>query len=677
MALLTAFYGLIVFLAAFLLFLAEPMAARQLLPVLGGSAAVWTTCLVFFQAALLAGYAYADWLARLKAQKQAVLHIVLLGLALALLGVHVHPNPAAATWYPELTVFWLLSAIVGVPFFALASTSPLLQAWYSRMLRREPPYRLFALSNAGSLLALAAYPAVIEPYSTLQSQTRAWSTSFFFFAALCGGLAWALRNYPETSEPMLAHKAVPLRLRALWLLLPACSSLLLCAITNHMSQNVAAIPLLWVLPLIAYLLSYMVAFYGPNAYPRWMVLRLTMFSLGVAGYLLYDSRRHLPVQIAVPVFCVLLFLLCWFCHGELYRLRPDARTLTSFYLHIAAGSALGACFAGVVAPVIFRANYELIWGLVLTALLALAVTWQSGWLVRAACAAAVCALVWVGVEEARAWRQDTLVQLRSFYGTLRVTQTHWPPDADTVRTLYHGTIQHGAQFYGGGLRMQPTSYYGANSGAGLAMRLCCSGQAKRVGVVGLGTGTLAAYGRPGDVIRFYELDPLVLRLARNLFTYLRETPAQTDVILGDARASLARETPQRYDVLVLDAFSGDAVPVHLLTAEAIRLYRRHLKPDGILAFNVSSQYLDLAPVLAREAQQAGMKAILVHSSADEKHGLFVADWVLLTTNTRFLSEPEVAARAQPVEMNPRVSLWTDQESSLLPTLKWQPPFLTR
>jgi hypothetical protein len=674
MALLTFLYACVVFLSAFLLFLVQPMVAKQLLPVLGGSAAVWITCLVFFQAVLLLGYAYADFaVTRLRPRAQALMHVTLLAAALTTLGLRIRTSQWAATWHPMLTVFTLLSLIIGLPYLSLSTTTPLLQAWYTGSFRATWSFRMFSLSNAGALLALLLYPTVIEPYITLKTQTRGFSTGFFLFAVLCGGIAWSVRQtLPDRSPRVEPAETVTPQRKALWLLLPGCSSLLLCAFTSHISQNVAAIPLLWILPLSAYLLSFIVAFHSQQAYPRWLMVRLAACTLGILGYLLHDVHGNLPVQISVPLYCLCLFVLCFFFHGELYRLRPATGSATGFYVLLSLGSALGALFVGVLAPNIFRANYELAIGLVLSAVLALAMMWNFGIIARIFWAALAAWLVWVGVAQARAWQQNTLVQLRSFYGTLRVTETHWPPLAGTTRTLYHGTIQHGVQFYANGMRTQPLSYYAPSSGLGLALRLCCRGRTKRVGIVGLGAGTIAAYGQPGDTFRFFEIDPLVERIARELFTYLRDTPARTDVVLGDARFSINRDNSGPYDVLALDAFSGDAVPIHLLTQQALALYRKHLAPDGILAFHISSQYLDLEPVLARAAQQAGMHAVTVHSAGDENQGIFNADWVLLTNDEAFLSQPEVARAVQPAQMRNNVNLWTDDYSGILPILKWQP-----
>jgi spermidine synthase len=684
-------FAVVIFLSAFLLFMVEPMAAKQLLPIVGGSAAVWTTCLVFFQVALLAGYAYAHWLGSCcHLRVQARIHAAALLVALLLLGLQLGPVGEAPAQNPTLAIFLMLSKRIGLPFCVLAATTPLVQMWFQRSndsgAASQPPWHLFALSNLGSLLALAAYPTLVEPRLTQHLQSIAWAAGFALFAVLCAvSMSFTQRtsrepqDRPGRREDEAQQK--PLSFirwtTLLWVLLPACGSVLLCAVTSYISQNIAAIPLLWILPLTAYLLSFIVTFSSPLAYPRRLGIYLAAFAAGILGYIIHQTHVSYPLQVSIPVFTLCLLLLCFFCHGELYKLRPDARHLTAFYLLVALGSALGALFAGVVEPRIFDANYDLAAALIALAAVAVAATWNLGFLTRLFWIGATAAMCWVALIQARDLREDALVEARSFYGCLRVLETHWPPEAGTTRILYHGTIEHGTQLFGGGLRNTPTSYYGRDSGAGLAIRLCCTGRARNVGIVGLGAGTLAAYGEPGDHFTFYEIDPLVERLAMAFFTYLRESRAQVAIVTGDARLSLTQEERHanrpRYDVLVLDAFSGDAVPVHLLTAEAISLYRKRLQPDGILAFHISSQYLDLAPVLTVQAEHAGMRAVTIHSAGDEKRGEFPADWVLFTTNPAFLEQPEVFNASQPLLSRPGVSLWTDEYNSLLPILRWTTP----
>jgi hypothetical protein len=673
-------YAAVTFLSAFLLFLLEPMAARQLLPLFGGSAMVWTTCLVFFQCALLAGYLYSHLsISFLGAGTQTSAHIALLTTGLLSLAIHIHPGAASASWHPAVTILWVLSATIGLPFLSLAATTPLLQAWYAHDYgAKTSPWQLFALSNTGSLLALLLYPTLVEPNLALHTQVVAWRFGYFLFGVLCGTLA--LRTLALRRTAKVTSKAVSLPISrislALWVLLPACGSMLLCAVTNHLGENIAAIPLLWVVPLAAYLLSFVVAFASPRAWPRFISVRMLALTLAVFAYLLFTSRSSLPLALSIPVYILAMFFGCLFCHGELYRLRPSAAELTNFYLLIAFGSAIGAMFIGVAAPNLFHSNYDLAITIIVLAVTALIATREAGVTAMLVWSAAAIGLVYIGFISAHNLSQDSLVQLRSFYGSLRVTETHLPPEAETTRTLYHGHIQHGTQMFGNGLRTQPSSYYGHNSGLGLALDLCCEGRSKRIGVVGLGTGTIAAYGEPGDEITFYEIDPLVERLARALFTYLHDSRAIVHVILGDARLSLAREatssssTP-RYDVLVLDAFSGDAIPLHLLTAEAIALYQSRLAPKGVLLFHISSQYLDLAPELALQAGNAGMHALMVHSEADEAKGLFASDWVLLSADAALPRNPDIANAGKSLPSMPGLRLWTDDYSSLLPLLKWR------
>jgi SAM-dependent methyltransferase len=689
---LPALAATVTFLSAFLLFLVEPIAARQLLPLFGGSAAVWITCLVFFQCALLAGYLYAHLLAtRLAPPAQAATHVV--ALAAAALGLAIpgkpdfgRPDFEAIASHPILSLLWLLAATIGVPFLVLAATSPLLQAWRTGGDgASRPPWWLYALSNGGSLLALLLYPTLVETNLPLPAQATLWRAGFCLFAVLCGGLALHRRRAVAPDEgrvpaaPLDAKTAAkpPATTAALWILLPACASMMLCAVTGHLGENVAAIPLLWILPLAVYLLSFVVAFASARAWPRFLSVRMLALTLATLAYLLDTSRSSLPLAISLPVYTAALFFACLYCHAEVYRLRPSGAALTRFYLLLSLGAALGAVWVGVVAPNLFHANHDLAIAATLLAATALAASWRSGWAVRLLWAAAAVALVYVGFAQAKVLGEDTLVQLRGFYGSLRVTETHLPPEAETTRTLYHGRIQHGTQLFGNGLRTQPSSYYARASGVGLALDLCCLGAngepgPRRIGVVGLGTGTIAAYGRSGDEITFYEIDPLVERLARALFTYLRDSKATVRVMTGDARLSIVTDaTAPPYDVLVLDAFSGDAIPLHLLTAQAIALYRRHLRPNGVLVIHISSQYVDLAPELALQARHAGLRAALVHSDPDEARGLFAADWVLMTADPELLSRPEIANAAQPLRELPGLRLWTDDYSSLLPLLKWR------
>ncbi|HEY5027891.1 MAG TPA: fused MFS/spermidine synthase, partial [Candidatus Angelobacter sp.] len=460
--------------------------------------------------------------------------------------------------------------------------------------------------------------------------------------------------------------------RTLWLLMAACGSLLLSAVTSHLSQNIAAIPLLWILPLTIYLLTFVLAFNGGKIYSRRMMMGLLPSALGGVAYLIVDTTTDVPIIISIPLFCLTLFIGAFFCHGELYLRRPPARYLTQYYLLIAAGGALGSMFVGVLAPVVFSGSYEMAWSLVYMAALAAALMWREHWAWRIFWPAVAVGLLVVVVLQERSDRENAIVQVRSFYGTLRVTE-EMTDEAGTYRTLIHGTIQHGTQFMASEeLRRIPTTYYSHNSGVGLALDNCCKGRARRVADVGLGTGTLAAYGTPGDIFRFYEIDPRVEIIAKNVFTYLRESQAKIEIAHGDARLSMEAEPPENYDVIAVDAFSGDAIPVHLITAEAIKLYQRHLAPGGIIAFHISNNYLSLAPVVQEQADHAGLHAVMVSTADDDDTGAFSSDWVLVTANEKFLALPEIADASSRIEPKPGLRLWTDDYSSLLPILNLRP-----
>jgi spermidine synthase len=719
---LRAVYGVVVFLSAFLLFLVEPMAAKQLLPVLGGSSAVWVTCLVFFQTALLLGYAYAWWMARLG---KVWIHAVLLGAAVVVLllpgvvgvwlgsrGMDIQRN-SSATDHPVSTIFLALGATIGLPFLMLGSTSPLLQVWWARREGGAVPYRLFALSNVGSLLALVLYPAVVEPRMTLGAQWEMWLAGFAVFVGMSGWLVVvrkapthddeaAMNRAPRvvagkgTNTGILPRSAAPQGQndnkkmgrgrRWMWFLLPMGAAMQLSAVTSHLSQDIAAIPLLWILPLATYLVTFILAFEMPGLYRRWVVGRLLAVMLASLGYALSKMDTRLPVGLAVLFFLVEIFVACWFCHAEVYRLRPvGARESTVFYLMVAAGGVAGTFFVGIASPLIFRANYDLAIAFLVTAVLAAAVTWEDGWAQRMLWSTGSVLLLALTVLLHVEIGRHALMTARNFYGSLRVMAAGFDDqgaaggtNADgsaftgtgPVRVLMNGRIRHGMQMMESDERRRvATTYYGEDSGVAVALRSCCEGRAKNVGVIGLGAGTLAAYGEAGDTMRFYEINPLVEPVARNLFTYLRDSRAAVTVVEGDGRAMLGREDPHEFDVLVVDAFSGDAIPLHLLTREAMEVYRRQIAPGGVIAFHVSNSYLNLAPEIARLADAEGMQARVVESMDVPAEGAYRATWVLVSGDAGFFASPGVSGVAMEIERQPGLRLWTDDYSSLLPVLR--------
>ena len=663
--------GTSIFLSAFLLFALEPLIAKRILPWFGGSSAVWSVCLVFYQVALLAGYLYARVLTRYLSQtRQALVHIALLSAALLLL-----PIGPTSRWKPgtQASPTWLilqmLTVTIGLPFAILAATSPLLQHWLARA-GDEKPYRLFALSNFASLAALLLYPLAVEPNLDSRQQSLWWSIGFALFAVTCAIFAWQQRK-PCVAFRDIEKEPIATSQKLYWIALSACGSMLLLSITNQIDANVAAVPLLWVLPLAVYLISFIVAFGSQSLYPRSLWLRLLAFALATVAYAIYDINSVLPIQISIPVYLAGLFIGCVFCQGELYRLRPPKGQLTDFYLAIAAGGALGAIFVGLIAPQIFGGIYELPLTLTLIAALALSITWQGGgWGMRVlwggvtGCMAAVLVMNW------QAYTQNSLALKRSFYGSLRVVQSP-TPGPDQIRTLFHGTVQHGSEFLLPSRQMQPTTYYAPDSGAGILLNDWPG--TKRVGIVGLGAGTLAAYGHPGDTFRFYEINPQVMELAREYFFFLKDSKAQISLVVGDARLSLEAELGRKdlptFDILVLDAFSGDAIPVHLLTREAMSLYVRRVQPQGVIAFHVSNNFLDLSPVVRQLANSVDFPCIVVKNHANLEEDTLASEWVLVTRNKSILESDALKLRVAPPSNRTDLRIWTDDFNSLLPILK--------
>jgi hypothetical protein len=674
-------YALTILVSAFLLFQVEPIIARTILPWFGGSSAVWTACLLFFQAVLLLGYLYAHWLySRLGPRLQVVIHSLLLVASLATLPISPSASwKPAASEDPTFQIVLLLAATVGLPYFLLSTTGPLLQAWYTRRYKGAIPYRLYALSNAGSMFALVSYPVLFEPKLGTRLQAVSWSWAYCIFVALCVMTAYSVRNAYRMPAAEVADTAPPSRSTyAFWIGLPACASILLLAITNHLSQNIAAIPFLWILPLSLYLLSFILCFEGTRWYRRNLFLGLFAVAGASLVYALGPDTQNGAIQVMIPLFAGSLFIFCMVCHGELVRLKPDPSRLTSFYVMIALGGMLGGVFVALIAPRVFSGFYELPLGLtacMALVLLVLRADEQSGlagpWMKPAPLGAA---LLTVGVAAYAGFviqqhGPSVRVIARNFYGGLRVTDdTADDDDNQPIRRLTNGTITHGEQYLSPRLQGRPTTYYGPDTGVGRAIRQLQQGGPMRVGVIGLGTGTLAAYGREGDYYRIYDINPLVLRLATTEFTFLKNCKARWEVTLGDARLSLEREPSQNFDVLAVDAFSSDAIPIHLLTREAFALYFQHLKPSGVLAVHVSNKHLDLKPVVQMGADSLQKDARVVDTE-DGENDVFGATWVLVTSNRSFFDEPLLRGAAKLIVSARHVRLWTDDYSNLFTILK--------
>jgi len=691
------------FAAAFLIFLVQPLVGKRILPWFGGVPAVWSLCLAFYQTSLFAGYAYAHALVRSASPgRQLAVHAVVVGAAV--LALPVLPGDA---WKPDgggdpsAAILATLLANVALPFLVLAATGPLIAAWFAHRYPQRSPYPLYAVSNLGSLLALLAYPFLLEPRLPLSTTGQIWSISFVVTGVAviaCAGLAW---RAGASWAPTPAGGAAPSDLRpgrvALWILLSACAVVLLMGITNELCLDVASVPFLWIVPLAIYLASLIVCFGAPRLYRwiPWVSLAAVAFLAptllerwGIRGAI--SGALGGAVQFEVVRHGLLLFAACMVLHGELYRLRPPARSLTAFYLCTSGGGALGGLAVGLGAPHAFDDFYELPIGLALAWLLLLAARSQDtrGWLGRGVAAWhwAVVALLTVaglGYAGTQVFARPAAVlhQERSFFGVLRVRQLG--TETDGQRVLLHGSTMHGVQVMG--METRPTSYFGVNTGIGLALARPGPASAAEIGVIGLGIGTLAAYGQPGDHLRFFEIDPAVIRLARDekYFTYLARSAAKIEIIEGDGRISLARERARNaplFDYLIVDAYSSDAVPVHLLTREALALYLDSLQPTGLLAIHTSSRHFDLLPVLGRLAETAGLHAVSIQSVSTPKHLSGASSWVFLSRDEQRLRSLTRAAerrrralalrtnvpavqRVTP-EMLAGAPLWTDDYSDL-------------
>lgn len=770
------FYLATTFISAFLLFQVQPIISKAILPWFGGSPAVWTTAMLFFQTLLFAGYAYAHFTQRLRPAVQAALHVALLAIAVAIYPILPGPNwkPIDGS-NPAGRILLLLTVCVGLPYFVLSATGPLVQTWFSRDYPDRSPYRLYSLSNVGSLSALLTYPFLIEPRLVISSQGHAWEIGFFVFALGCGFLAvraWLIRRPArqfsaarpfesarlvqaevgglvvaaavansaainpyqvalsggailQTSPPTTtrakaesttieksdsatdADDAAPgWGRRLLWLVLPAFASLAFLATTNHVCQDVAVIPFLWIAPLSLYLVSFIICF----DHERWYIPRLyaamTLLVFLAGGlwatraawtpYFNMDAAHFEKIQIEVALSFAGMFLICMLCHGELVRLRPHPRYLTMFYLLIAAGGAVGGLFVSLLAPVIFQTGYtEWIIALLGGCALAVAIilgTEKNGF-VRRYPWLFVPGFIIVGVALYHAAVSSVPVNSRmiaarrNFYGVVSVVATSLEVkkgQREPILQMVNGQTWHGMQFQDEPLRPLPTTYYGHESGVGRAIdwfqKRNTADHGVRIGAVGLGVGTLAAYARANDQFVFYEINPQVRQLAEKYFTFLRDADemlkhgsGQLDIVMGDGRLSLERELstlpPRRFQVLVIDAFSGDAIPTHLITREAGDIYSRQLDSQGVLAFHVSNHYLDLEPVVRGLADYLNFTMLKIESRQDNSVGTYQADWMLLTnkSNTQFLAATSKYAEKPPA--NPKSLLWTDEYSDLFEILK--------
>lgn len=696
-------YILSIFLSAFLLFQVQPMIARYILPWFGGTPAVWSTVQLFFQVSLTAGYTYAAWLVRRVPHKwQGWIHVALLVISLAALVIlgNGWPSPVMpdASWRPlsvetpVVDIFKLLLVGVGIPYFLLATNSPLTQAWFNRALPGRSPYWLYALSNIGSLLGLLAYPFLIEPNLTLKVQGWVWTGGYALFAILTGYEALrSMRgaNLPQVVEPA-NEKNVPaarpsVQVQVLWILLSAIASTMFLATTSQITQEVAAIPFLWVLPLSIYLLSFILTYSSERWYQRRIFgVLMIIATVGLIWALVDTHANFFPL---IVVYSFLLFVGAMICNGETYRLRPDPAHLTRFYLMTSIGGALGGITVDLIAPFVFKGYWELPISVGLTWALLLAIfisrrstnrTLRLRFIYNVIVGATVLLVGAFGLYAVLGGKTSGAVfEERDFYGVVRVRETNQDNPPWRAYTMAHGTTIHGLQFLASDKRDEPTSYYARVSGVGLAMTNHPKyGHGMRVGVLGLGIGTLAAYGQPGDSYRMYEINPTMVSLAEGqggYFSFLADTRATVSVVLGDARILLERELADhgsnQFDFLAIDVFSSDSVPVHLLTKEAFNIYLQHLAPDGILAVHTSSRYLDTLPVIWQAARYFNLKIAVISTDGDDRL-IFPSNWVLLSRDPSVLDAPAITQRAISLQgYSTTVPLWTDDFSNLFQILK--------
>ena len=733
------------FFSALLLFLVEPMFAKMALPLLGGSAAVWNTCMLFFQAGLLAGYAFAHGVTeRLGTRHRTILQLALLPLPLLVLPIHIH-----AGWVPppgRNPIPWLLAILlfsVGLPFFMLATVAPTLQAWFASTghPQAKDPYFLYAGSNLGSMLGLLSYPLLIEPRFRLADQSRLWSYGYVVLGALvfgCAVLAWrhsSAKTEPQGRAPLhnpggeiLATDSIErprLATRARWVVLSFVPSSLMLGVTTALTTDVPPIPLFWIAPLAIYLATFILVFARkPRVSHRQMIERLPFLIL--AAMIPIATKAQFPVLLLIAVDLFTLFVAGMVCHGELARTRPGSRHLTEFYLWMALGGVLGGIFNGLLAPVIFNWVVEFPLVLVLAALLRPAPEPSRVWgpnsrrldfALPIALAALAIILLWIceaaGAKPGPALHLmvfapamllclsfakrpirfgagvaaiavasllytgpygRVLETRRSFFGAYRVTVDQ----QGKFRVLFHGSTIHGLQSLEPSRKLEPLSYFTRTGPIGQFFHAFSgSGILQHVAIVGLGTGSLACYGQPGQQFTYYEIDSTVERIARDprYFTFLRDCPPKIEVILGDARLSLRDAAVGQYDLIVLDAFSGDNLPAHLVTREAMNLYLAKLSPRGVLAVNISNRYLNLLPVLGNLARDAGLIGLVqddsnVVTEAEQAEGKYPSRWVLMAHNQPDLSSLANDAHWAVLRDRPGMRLWTDDFSNIVSVITW-------
>lgn len=715
-------FALSLFASAALLFLVEPMLAKMLLPLLGGTPAVWNTCLVFFQAALLAGYLYAHasmrWLGR---RTQMAVHLTVVAAALLVLPLGVaQSRTPPARGNPVQWILITLLATVGLPFFALSASAPILQKWFAQTRHQSAgdPYFLYAASNAGSLLGLLAYPLLLEPLLPLSLQSRFWSFGYaglLAMTALCAVLVWRM-NPVEDASAQHTTQAPTLSTRARWAALAFVPSSLMLGVTTALTTDVPAIPFFWVLPLAVYLLSFVLAFASKPPISHDALVRRLPFAILIA-LIPTVTKTRLPIALLLVLYLLVLFAVAMVCHGELARSRPGVGRLTEFYLWISLGGVLGGIFNSLIAPVVFSSVVEFPLALIFAALLRPAPDkrkrdfkdWLLPVLLGLSMTAAIAAMrhlvskpslllnsllfgyaiLWCLSFGNRRYRfafgltallaasatytgpfGRILHTERSFFGVSRVTNEN----ADHFRYLFHGGTIHGIQNLNPAHSRDPLSYYTKTGPIGQVFEEFSTGN---VAIVGLGAGSMACYMRPGQSLTYYEIDQSVKQIATDprYFTFLSQCAPAARIVMGDARLSLRGAPDSGYKLIVLDAFSSDSIPVHLLTREALQLYLKKLASGGVLVFHISNLYLDLAPILGAQARDAGLVSLVRDDTAvpqaEMDAGKYPSLWLVMSRNESDLGRVAQDARWKPAQPKHQARVWTDDYSNLLGIIKWR------
>lgn len=664
-------YFVTIFLSAFLLFLVQPMIAKVILPDFGGGASVWTICMLFFQALLLGGYLYAHGLIKwLKPRSQLIVHACLLLLAVTFTPIAV--NTLSISYSPQMTILATLLISIGLPYFVLSSNAPLIQRWFAYDKPKTSPYKLYALSNIGSLIGLVAYPFIIEPFITLESQLLVWSVAYWCFVgcslALIAMLVVKLRELGKSSKD---HQSTQYTVTVIpWIGLSALGVVALLAVTNSMTQNISAIPFLWLLPLSLYLISFIICFGRERFANRQVWLGVTALSLPI-GILLFFFASMFSIVAQLFLYGFILLAVCMLCHGELVRMKPDSSRLTLYYLAMSVGGVIGGLFVNFIAPWLFDQFIEfplVIW-LTLTTLVVLTIVRgnKSHALTRFGLPIYLIAAAVGFVLLNNLFQQYDVVAERNFYGQLAVKDV--TVNGFNERRLVDGTTSHGTQSLNPANRDEPLSYYRRGTGVEAALSTLQQKGPINAVIIGLGAGTLTAYGNKADSFTFFELNPLVKDYANRYFTYLSSSKAEVKVNVGDGRQLLSRYGENDIDLLVVDAFSSDAIPVHLLTREAVALYANSINDHGIVALHISNSHLDLVPLVFGLAEEANLASAFAVTDAT-KSSDNTAQWVLLAKNGDVLQQPTIKKISSPWPSNTsQPVIWTDDYSNLLSVLK--------